>query len=291
MVQNKSDNNTKKLEKNMEKNNSENSNNENNNNENSNSENSNSQNSNNENSNKPFISMNELLQKKKKLIHQYFFIIYNNYHKNTKERIYCIYSINDVWNTFIGKEYTLQTNSLKELLLLLDCCKYEWNEYSSKYKEYLSIQNEINSLDTIQTWCLLFFKFKNKSNFYLNSILEKCSSIKIKNNLNFEFLSKRVTSNLITSNNSNNSNNSNWYQHLIKKYEQYNGPFPTTPKKFILYFKTIWDKISDNDTIEISYILINILGGISINNNAYCLTDYIFNNKDIIHNYNDWIFI
>jgi hypothetical protein len=80
-----------------------------------------------------------------------------------------------------------------------------------------------------------------------------------------------------------------WFHDLISKYIFYGGTFPTTTYNFILFFKNNWDRLSNIDTLDLTPIFLDYLGGISIEYNSYCLRDWLIKNSDIIKHKKNWI--
>jgi len=51
---------------------------------------------------------------------------------------------------------------------------------------------------------------------------------------------------------------------------------------FFYYIRDIWDKVDNDDSIEITHILENILGGVSIKNISHNLRDWLIKNGDVV---------
>ena len=80
-----------------------------------------------------------------------------------------------------------------------------------------------------------------------------------------------------------------WYTQLCVNYLKIGGTFPTSPYDFIKTFEREWNRLSDVETQTIYWILTEILGGISLEYNGYCLQTWILQNKDVVYNIHDWI--
>lgn len=89
--------------------------------------------------------------------------------------------------------------------------------------------------------------------------------------------------------NENNKQGTEWYTQLYTQYIKLGGTFPSTPLHVITYFKQEWNRLSDCDTHILYPIFTEILGGVSIEYNAYCLHNWITQNKEVVPNINDWI--
>jgi len=79
-----------------------------------------------------------------------------------------------------------------------------------------------------------------------------------------------------------------WYNQLCTLYTKIGGIFPTTPYDCIKMFERHWNILSDIDTHTMYHILVHILGGNSIEYNAYCLENWIMQNKDILRTFSNW---
>jgi len=73
-----------------------------------------------------------------------------------------------------------------------------------------------------------------------------------------------------------------WLRELFSIYLKYNTETNVTPLEFFRNIKTKWDMLSDYETIIISDITENKLGGKSLFNISCNFKDWIINNKDII---------
>jgi hypothetical protein len=81
-----------------------------------------------------------------------------------------------------------------------------------------------------------------------------------------------------------------WLYELYNFYLKYNGERNVSSNDFFNHIKMIWNSIENIETIQISYITDNILGGISIYNISSNLKDWVIKNKDAIRpNYRDII--
>ena len=54
--------------------------------------------------------------------------------------------------------------------------------------------------------------------------------------------------------------------------------------EFFYHIRDIWDKIDNDESIEITHILENILGGVSIKNISHNLRDWLMKNGDAVNN-------
>lgn len=73
-----------------------------------------------------------------------------------------------------------------------------------------------------------------------------------------------------------------WIYTLFNIYLKYGGNPGVSSMEFFNSIKDIWDKLEDEETIEISYITDNILGGISLENIAINLNNWLRINLDAI---------
>ena len=71
-----------------------------------------------------------------------------------------------------------------------------------------------------------------------------------------------------------------WLRELFSIYLKYNTETNVTPLQFFKNIKTKWDMLSDNETIIISDITENKLGGKSLFNISCNFKDWIISNKD-----------
>ncbi len=73
-----------------------------------------------------------------------------------------------------------------------------------------------------------------------------------------------------------------WIRCLFDTYLKYGGTRGVTSIEFFNSIKDNWEKLEDNETIDISYITDNILGGYSIEHISTNLLIWLRTNRDII---------
>jgi hypothetical protein len=77
-----------------------------------------------------------------------------------------------------------------------------------------------------------------------------------------------------------------WLFKLLNTYEKYKGTFPTTTYYLFTYYRTIWESLTDSETLEISDITDMILGGHSIHLISLNLNDWLKKNYDLFSKHN-----
>ena len=77
-------------------------------------------------------------------------------------------------------------------------------------------------------------------------------------------------------------NDINWLNQLLNVYEKYQGQLPVSSQQFFEYYKTIWNRLTDEETIQISNITEYILGGNSIEHISYNFLHYMKQNSDLL---------
>ena len=233
------------------------------------------------------------------LINKYYFLIYNRIHKQLNNSIQPLYNYSNIIKIYINFTHSIPDIYMKNLILLSSELNTLWNNVTELYNYiYINLNDKQIDDDLLVDLILYFDKMKqyNKHSIILiYKVIEICKHIK-EENTTIEYDPLKVI-NLITTNSnntqtsiSNNIPNFEWFTVLIEKYKYYNGTFPTSTISFINYFKTNWDKISDSDTLILTPIFLEILGGISVEYNAFCLEDWIKKNIDIVKDLNNWLF-
>jgi len=73
-----------------------------------------------------------------------------------------------------------------------------------------------------------------------------------------------------------------WVRYLFDTYLKYGGKRGVTSMEFFNSIKENWEKLEDNETIEMSYITDNILGGYCLDNISVNLVKWLRTNYDDI---------
>jgi hypothetical protein len=73
-----------------------------------------------------------------------------------------------------------------------------------------------------------------------------------------------------------------WVRYLFDTYLKYGGKRYVTSMEFFNSIKDNWEKLEDNETIEMSYITDNILGGYCLENISLNLVKWLRTNYDAI---------
>jgi hypothetical protein len=232
------------------------------------------------------------------LINKYYFLVFNRIHKQSNNTILPLFNYNNIIKLYVNLTYSIPDIYMKNLILLSAQLNILWNNVDTLYNDiYLNLNNEQNDDLLIELiFCFNQMKHYNKQSILLiYKVIEICKHIK-EENTTIEYDPLKFMDSLHINLNNNKINiinyppNFEWFTILIEKYNNYNGTFPTTTFAFINFFKNNWDKISDSDTLILTPIFLEILGGISVEYNAYCLEDWIKKNIDIIQEKSNWIF-
>jgi hypothetical protein len=226
-------------------------------------------------------------------INKYHINIYNRFHKHLNDSIYPLFNFKNILKFYINVNYFIPDIYMKNLIKISSDINNLWKEVTDLYNKNnhlfnknIENNNDINLSNNDKTELILFYKqikiYNKKSIILINNIIHICKYIKEEN--------ENIQHNPTIQTNNNLPLNIEWFTTLIQKYLFYNGTFPTTTLHFINFFKYNWNKISNSDTNILYYIFIDILGGTSIQYNAYCLEDWIKKNIDIIKDKQNWIF-
>ena len=180
-------------------------------------------------------------------------------------------SIKSIWNSFIGIRVTL---SQEEFNHLNNKCKYlktllEKIEYTIGIIKVLNIdQKSIYVNNNIGLFDIYFDDFNN---------VFECI------NRDISYLQNKdiISSNIIPEKD-NIMKGTRWLDTLFNFYLKYEGKMQVSTSEFFYYIKDIWKFIDSDESIEISHILDNILGGCSIMNISYNLRDWLIKNIDLV---------
>ena len=186
-------------------------------------------------------------------------IIYNN------ERI--------VWTSFIGTNTTLsqsEFNKLKNVINDINSLLFEI-EYKINLLKHLVVTNDAYRDIFIEEQSDVFESYLMKSNILTHQIEELINQFKYKST--FEFVNTREEENV--------EKGTRWihsFFDICSKYIVFTNK--VNPKEYIEALKEHWKYVEDEDTIIITDILDNMLGGISIDNIAYNLKDWLMKYGD-----------
>jgi hypothetical protein len=185
-----------------------------------------------------------------------------------------IYSnINAVWTSFIGKDKRLtqsEFNKLKQVVSDIYTLLFEI-EYKINLLKYMVNSKDENTNNFIQEQSDIFESYLLKSNILTNQIQDLINQFKYKTT--FEFVNIQEAENV--------EKGTRWihtFFNLCNKYLVF--PHKVCPKEYIEALKENWKHLEDEDTIIISDILDNILGGISIENISCNLRDWLMKYGD-----------
>jgi len=188
-------------------------------------------------------------------------------------------SVKSIWNSFIGLNITL---SQEEFNWLNNKCE-KMRILLNRIESIMGIIKELNSVDRdnyINNNEGLFDIFFNEFNSIMDSINADIQS----------FQHKNITHSKIIPEKSNIIKGTEWIITLFNFYLKYDGVKQVSTSEFFYHIISIWDKIDNFETIEISHIMDNILGGKTIMIISYNFLDWIKKNGDSLpNNYRDII--
>jgi hypothetical protein len=198
-------------------------------------------------------------------------LVYSNIQNIIFKHNFTYLSLKSLFYNVIGINYTINNLYMNNLVLQINKLKYIW----------LNITSELNES--------LLEDYLNQTKICIQNIETLIYFIKEENQQNLSTISYSPTSTSLLNIKENNQTGIEWFNELISKYIFYGGMFPTTTNQFILFFKNNWNKISNSDTLNLTPIFLNYLGGISIEYNSYCLRDWLIKNSDVVKNKKNWI--
>ncbi len=191
-------------------------------------------------------------------------------------------SVKSIWTSFIGLNVTL---SQEEFNLLNIKCKHMRN-LLDRIEYILCGINHLNGFDKdkqihyINNNVGLFDIYLDEFNIMMDNINNDIQNLKNKN----------VTYSRIIPEKDNIIKGTKWINILFSFYLKYDGIKNVSTSEFFYHINSIWDKINISESIEISDIMDNILGGSSIMTISYNLLDWIKKNGDSLPvNYKDII--
>ena len=189
-------------------------------------------------------------------------IIYNN--------------VNSVWTSFIGTKITLSHNEfkkLKEVVIEINCLLFEI-EYKINLLKHLVVTNDAYRDKFIEEQSDVFETHLMKSNILTHQIGELINQFKYKSTFEFENTEEHLKEEDI-------EKGTQWIQSFFKLCNKYLVfPHKVNTKEYIEALKEHWKDVENEDTIIISDILDNMLGGLSIDNIACNLRDWLIKYGD-----------
>jgi len=181
-------------------------------------------------------------------------------------------SIKSIWVSFIGINITLSQE--------------EFNDLNNKCLHLKSLLDKIDNIigiikaldinqkcDYINKNVDLFDIFFNDLNNVIECINKDIQYLKTKN---------VIRSNIIPEKD-NITKGTKWINTLFNFYLKYEGKKKVSTSEFFYHIRDIWDKIDNDESLEITHIIDNILGGGSINNISHNLRDWLIKNGDIMY--------
>ena len=187
-------------------------------------------------------------------------------------------SIKSIWISFIGLNITLSQQEFNELN---NKCKYirillERLEYIIGIIKVLDMEHKCNYINNNAGLFDMYFED-------FNNIID-CI------NKDIQYLQKKdMTRSKLVPEKDNIIKGTKWINTLFNFYLKYEGKKQVSTSEFFYYIRDIWDKVDNDESIEITHILEKNLGGGSIKNISYNLRDWLMKNGDVIVSYRDII--
>jgi hypothetical protein len=158
---------------------------------------------------------------------------------------------------------------LKQVEIKISILEYTLQNNISLYPSYI-----VNNIDVFEMYLEEFNSYFEDIKLYIKYLCEK----------------PRTKQSLDNSQKEKTMEGTEWIYILYDFYLRYEGVKNVSSNDFFNHIKSIWSTIENIETIQISEITDNMLGGISIENISFNLNDWISKNKDIIkHEYRDII--
>jgi len=180
-------------------------------------------------------------------------------------------SIKSIWASFIGFNITLS--------------QQEFNDLNNKCKYLSTLLNRIEYIIGVIKVLDLGQKcdyINNNAGFFdmyfddFNNVIE-CM------NRDIQYLQKKdINRSNIIPEKDNIIKGTKWIKTLFNFYLKYEGKKQVSTSEFFYYIRDIWDNVDNDDSIEITHILENILGGVSIKNISHNLRDWLMKNGDVV---------
>jgi len=145
-------------------------------------------------------------------------------------------------------------------------------ENTMGYIDHISKVNVNEYIYFINSNVNLFDTYLEDFNFVFEEINNDILSLK----------NKGFTTHLSIPEKENSKEGTEWIYTLFDFYIKYNGQRFVSASDFFYHIRKIWSTIEDKETIIISHITDNILGGISILNISHNLREWITKNGDVI---------
>ena len=166
---------------------------------------------------------------------------------------------------------------IRELQRLLNIAKSSHDDFieSMNNIDYKYVDKKEIFDQTLHTFDLL-----EKKSYKVNRILMLEIRIVIENNQNQQ---KQFNISPLNDSQQENLNEGlEWLSRLIFIYDIYGGERGITTLCFVKFFKLNWNKLTDNETVEVSNYFDQILGGISLKHIAQNLSLWLNRNKDVL---------
>jgi hypothetical protein len=180
-------------------------------------------------------------------------------------------SMKSIWSSFIGFNITLSqeefndlNNKCKHLRSLLDRI-----EYIIGIIKGLDMEHKCHYINNNAVLFDMYFDDFNNTFDFINK--------------DIQYLQKKdiYRSNIIPEKD-NIIKGTKWIFILFDFYLKYEGKKQVSTSEFFYHIRDIWDKIDNDESIEITHILENILGGVSIKNISHNLRDWLMKNGDVV---------
>ena len=183
-------------------------------------------------------------------------------------------SIKSILNSQIGFRITItqeEFNALNQKVIYL-------SNLSKQIENTMGYINHISKVNVNE-----YINFINNNVNLFDTYLEDFNHIFEEINNDILYLkNKRIFIPLTIIEKENHKEGTEWIYTLFDFYLKYNGQRFVSASDFFYHIRKIWSTIEDKETLIISNITDNILGGISILNISHNLREWITKNGDVI---------
>jgi hypothetical protein len=187
-------------------------------------------------------------------------------------------NIKSIWASFIGFNITLS--------------QQEFNDLNNKCKHLRALLDRIEYIIAIIKGLDMDHKchYINNNADLFDMYFEDFNNIFDFINKDIQYLQKKdISRSNIIPERDNIIKGTKWIFTLFNFYLKYEGKKQVSTIEFFYHIRDIWDKIDDDESLEITHILENILGGGTIKNISHNLRDWLMKNGDVVVRYRDII--
>jgi hypothetical protein len=180
-------------------------------------------------------------------------------------------NIKSIWTSFIGLNITLSQEEFNELN---NKCKYlksllDRIEYIIAIIKELDTGHKCHYINNNAGLFDIYFDDFNNIFDFINRYIQYLQK-------------KNISRSNIIPEKDNIAKGTKWVNTLFNFYLKYGGKKQVSTSDFFYHIRDIWDKIDNDESIEIAHILENILGGVSIKNISHNLRDWLIKNGDVV---------